>query len=122
MIEKLKKVDDSEYPYLDENGVSHRSKKGYLQTGVLGFCGCASPDDAMLFVRDLLKLIKEEKGWNKEIKKHLPTDGAYYFVLYMFDHLNLTEHGGSVDGSYLTDKGKEVLADIEWCLENEKDL
>lgn len=121
MIEKLKKVDDSEYPYLDENGVSHRSKKSYLQTEIFRFCGCGDPDSAMLFVRDMLKLLEERKGWSEEIKKELPTDGVYYFVLYMLDDKGLTEHGSSVGGSWLTDKGKEVLADIEWCIENEKD-
>lgn len=122
MIEKLKNVDDSEYPYLDENGVSHRSKKRYLQIEVLGFCGCGDPDSAMLLVRDILKLIKEEKEYSEEITKALPTDGVYYFVLYMLCDRGLIEHGSIVCRSWLTDKGEEVLSDIEWCLENEKDV
>lgn len=120
MIDKLKKVDSSEFPYSDEDGVSHRSKKGYLQTEIFGFCGCGDPDSAMVLVRDVLKLLSERKGWGEEAKKLLPTEGIYYFILYSLDDKKLTEHGSSVGGSWLTQKGEEVLADIEWCLENEK--
>lgn len=42
MIEKLKKTDDKEYPYIDDEGVSHESKLVYLQTTYLGFCSCGS--------------------------------------------------------------------------------
>ncbi len=119
MIEKLKKVDDFDFTYLDENEISHPSKKSYLQTEILGFCGCGNPDSAMVFVRDILRLLEERKGFGEEIKKELPSDGIYYFVLYMLDNKGLTDHGGSIGGSWLSDKGKEVLADIEWCIENE---
>lgn len=119
MIDKLKKVDDSEFPYLDEEGVSHRSKKSYLQTQILGFCGCGDPDSAMIFVRDILRLLKERKWLDDEMKQKLPNDGIYYFVLYVLDSMKLTEHGSSVGCSWLTNKGEKVLENIEWCLENE---
>lgn len=121
MIEKLKKVDDSEYPYMDDDGVHYQSKKSYLQSE-LGFCGCGDPDAAMVFVRNTLKLIGERKEWGEGVEKEIPNEGAYYFVLYMLDHKGLTEHGGSVGGSWLSSKGDEVLKDIEWCIENEKDI
>jgi hypothetical protein len=39
--------------------------------------------------------------------------GLEYLVLYMIDHLELTEHGGSVGGAWLTDKGKAVMAALQ---------
>jgi len=38
--------------------------------------------------------------------------GLAYGYLYMLDVLELTEHGGTVGGCWLTDKGKEVLTAI----------
>lgn len=44
------------------------------------------------------------------IARVLPSDGVRYFVLYLLDHWDLTEHGGSVGGSWLSEKGRDVLA------------
>lgn len=55
------------------------------------------------------------------------TAEARYWILYDLDRMKLSEHGGSVDGSWLTDKGREVLdalqeedidelADEHWCI------
>lgn len=114
MIEKLKKVDDSCFPYLDEDGVSHRSKKGYLQTNILHFCGCGDPDSVMVYVKDFLKRLDEQKWGEYE-------DIPYMFLVYWADHNGFAEHGTTARCSWLTEKGQELLADIEWCLENEKE-
>ena len=119
MIEQLKKQDNSEFPYIDKDGVSHPSKKAFLQQEVFGFCGCGNPDEAMIFIHNVLQLINQEKGWGNEMQCLIPSEGVYYFVLYTLDDKKLTEHGTSIGGSWLTPKGKEVLADIEWCLQNE---
>lgn len=127
MIEKLKKVDDSEYPYLDDEGTSHRSKSDYLQQNCLNSCGCGDPNSAMKIVRDTLQYCidwKDKKGvYIDWLVKNVfgGIEGAAYFVLYFLDHNGYTEHGSSVHGSWLTDKGEELLGDINWCLENEKD-
>jgi hypothetical protein len=114
MIEQLKKQDESEYPYLDEDGCSHRTKKEYLQTCVLNFCGCGDPDAVMIYVRDfLVKLNKQEWSDYEDI--------PYMFLVYWADQNGFAEHGTTARCSWLTDKGEELLADIEWCLENEKD-
>jgi hypothetical protein len=123
MIEKLKRVDESDFPYKDENGVHWSSKKSYLQQEFLDFYGCGSPDAAMVFIRDVLSLIKNGNGWgNPEIEALLPNEGIYHFVFYVLDHKGFIEHGTSIGGSWITDKGKELLVDIEWCIENEKDI
>jgi hypothetical protein len=45
----------------------------------------------------------------EEFERLIPNYGLQYLVLYMLDHLDLTEHGGTVGGGWLTDKGKSVL-------------
>ncbi len=98
-------------------------------------CGCGSPETSVRFVYDILKTIdtrwkqshplsifhasdrpaldaiwKEHRGAMKAL---LPTEGIEYFVLYVLTEWDLLEHGGSVGGSWLTDKGKDVLAALE---------
>ena len=114
MIEKLVLQDISEYPYVDENGVSYQSKKGYLQTKVLHFCGCGDPDAVMIYIRDFLQKLDKQEWGDYE-------DMPYMFLCYWSDHEGLSEHGTTARCSWLTDKGKELLNDINWCLENEKD-
>ena len=115
MIEKLK-LDgppDSEYRYKDADGCSYKSKSEYLQSEILGFCGCGDPNTVMLYVRDyLISLSKNEYGDYSDI--------PYMFLAYWADHNGFTEHGTTVRCSWLTERGQELLADINWCLENEK--
>jgi hypothetical protein len=114
MIDKLKLQDGggSEYQYLDEDGVSWRNKSEYLQMEILGFCGCGNPDEVMIYVKNYLQDCNDSKFGSYE-------DIPYMFLAYWADHNGYTEHGTTVRCSWLTDKGKELLSDINWCLENE---
>ena len=118
MIEKLKYVGDESgrdvCNYEDENGVAYDSKKEYLQITLLGFCGCGNPDDVMVYVRDMLRQLLVKKWGDYE-------DMPYMFFVYWANNKGFAEHGISARCSWLTEKGIELLSDIEWCLENEKD-
>lgn len=114
MIEKLTKQDQSEFSWLSPEGMSYQDRKQYLQTGILKFCGCGDPDENLEYI---LKCLKEI-----EAKDPVSDNGpAGLFFCYWADKEGLTEHGGSIYSGCLSDKGKELLKDIEWCLENEKD-
>lgn len=81
---------------------------------VLGewFCGCGSPRDACRALRDLLAL--HPLYDNREaLERMIPDEGVQYLMLYTLDRFDLTEHGGSVGGAWLTDKGKAVLSALE---------
>lgn len=73
------------------------------------FCGCGSPKDAAGALLHLLCLhpLYENRG---EMNAWLGDagDGVEYLLLYMLDHLELTEHGGTVGGGWLTEKGEKV--------------
>lgn len=72
------------------------------------FCGCGNPEAAWQVIRNYLhefSLMGDDWG-----KRTLEIEtGEQYIVAYLLDHLKLTEHGGSVGGSWLTDDGEEVL-------------
>lgn len=75
------------------------------------FCGCGSPDMACDALRNLLEMhsIPYEQR-KREIAELIPNEGIQYLIFYALDHFDLTEHGGTVDGAWLSDKGKAVLA------------
>ncbi len=72
------------------------------------FCGCGSPELAAQRLLDILKL-HPLFDHRSEFDAIIPDDGVQMLMLYTLDHLELTEHGGSVGGGWLTDTGKAVL-------------
>jgi hypothetical protein len=83
----------------------------------MNFCGCGIPDHVQAYVRRILAAMGErsESGWqtnNVDAVVRSDSDAILYFVLYTLDAMGLTEHGGGVGGSWLTDAGKKMLADL----------
>jgi hypothetical protein len=110
-------IEDGQY-FKDDKGRFHESNTDFIQSQ-LDFCGCGNPNAALIFVGQVLELLKQRKGVSEEMDKLLPSDGVYYFVLYMLDNLGYTLHGGSVGSSWLSEKGEQLLEDINWCVKNE---
>lgn len=76
------------------------------------FCGCGSPEMAAETLRMVLSMHPlYEHG--AEFDALVPCEGLRMLLLYTLDHFELTEHGGTVGGGWLTDKGKAVLAALE---------
>jgi hypothetical protein len=76
------------------------------------FCGCGSPDMAADRLRDLLAL-HPLFDHRPEFEALIPDEGLQCLILYTLDHFDLTEHGGTVGGGWLTKKGKAVLAALQ---------
>lgn len=71
------------------------------------FCGCGSPEDAcaaLLRLLDLHPLYQHRE----ELEAWIPDNGIRMLVLYHLDRLDLTEHGGTVEGAWLTADGTRV--------------
>jgi hypothetical protein len=102
-----------------EDDLSHLLQ---LTSTDLKFCGCGDPEAVYNLVRDLLGLIAEKwyredddpARW-REVSQQITDrigggDGTYYAVWYWLDGSGLIEHGGSVSGSWLTEKGTHYLS------------
>lgn len=85
----------------------------------MNFCGCGCPEETMQYVTGILTAMKErsDSGWKiDKVDEALgagKNTGIYYFIMYALDAMGLTEHGSSVGGSWLTDKGTEFLKRLQ---------
>lgn len=77
----------------------------------LNFCWCGKPALALFRLRSLLQVHSGTSGNLSldDIKAIIPDEGTKYLLLYWLDAQNLTEHGGSVGGAWLTSLGARVL-------------
>jgi hypothetical protein len=126
--------------YTAENECWYQDAHSFMTIEILKFCGCGDQTAALTYVRDVLKHIdsrnkphrpaswytpENRTAWEQEQLARAQKDrnfyasvGAEYFVYYMLDHLQLIDHGSMVPG-WLSDKGREVLEDLEILLQEE---
>jgi hypothetical protein len=114
MLKDLKK-DESGW-YVDPDGTSWEYRADYLYSGVLPSCGCGDPASIGRYVKDMLTKFVPRPGepknldyWNKVSYEDLPT----MFFLSWADHEGFIEHGTTIRCSWLTERGIQLLADIE---------
>lgn len=96
----------------------------------LGFCGCGDPVGALEFLKSVLLSIRKRSHENREIEESdvdsmerwsrnsaalneligmERAPAMAWFYLYMLSDKDLLEHGGNCSGSWLTEKGEQVL-------------
>lgn len=84
------------------------------------FCGCGNPENAAGSLLRLLEQFEDGPGFEESgeprkepaylaLPRWLPDDGVVMLLLYWLSHLELTEHGGGVLGSWLTGTGQRLL-------------
>lgn len=106
----------------------------YVQSIVLdklGFCGCGSPEDVLKLLKEVLEILdmrnpRDKDSWQISYKKleerFYKDDTLLTFFLYWLDDKELTEHGGSVGGSWLSSEGKILLEKLRNIPENDYEL
>lgn len=93
--------------YITIDGLSYENFRQYVLC-LLGFCGCSADEP----INDCIKAIKEYSKhdgtcWYEDLgikgeKKYLE------LLLAVLDNAGLIEHGFTIRGSWLTDKGKKI--------------
>ena len=93
----------------------------------LGFCGCGMPEESVKLLRDTLCLYDRQgdSPWSSDSDHSAHWDARQLTLdallpdpfrqiwLYWLTCVDLLEHGGSVEGSWLSDKGKQVYAALK---------
>lgn len=91
-----------------------------------GFCGCGCLTMSIKFIRDILNCYEDEKDWSTphlkldKAKEACCNDNITDFILHWLDTVELTEHGGSVYGSWLTEKGNALRNYLKKVVKEEK--
>ena len=82
------------------------------------FCGCGAPEETREWLGKVMAIIGKRRtpewaSWD-EVEATIQGDKSSltYFVLYVLDAMGLTEHGGSVGGCWLTEKGRKLLGEM----------
>jgi hypothetical protein len=80
----------------------------------LPYCGCGNPEDGYRLIQQLLALapLYANDHWRKA-RELCGSDGAHQLILAALTDADLMEHGGSIGGSWLTDRGRWVLWAVE---------
>ena len=120
--------------YKDGDGCVYETAEDFYQCGVFGFCGCGDPEVNLQYIMKGLRHIAdlkdhvwgtgrivfdEEHGdmtygeWEIQGVELFKTDAQMWFFMYWADKEELTDHGGNVSGGWLTEKGLDVLEDLE---------
>lgn len=91
-----------------------------------GFCGCGCLDMSIKFVRDILNCYEDREEENlppclnlDKAKEVCGNDNITDFILHWLDTVELTEHGSSVYGSWLTDKGEALRVYLKKVVKEE---
>jgi hypothetical protein len=107
---------NSEDKYIDNDGVSWHDYKEYVFIGLLGFCDCR--DDKLY--HDIFTVLEAYGKAAKEgellyYDKLLAGNPAKYveLILHCLTRAELLEHGSSLRGSWLTQKGQEVVEKLQ---------
>lgn len=114
MIEKLVYNKDTEM-FVDPEGTSWESKSDYLYMSILPSCGCGDPSSIGRYVKDmLLKHVKQTDSddiscWDITHYEDLPV----MFFLSWATREGYIEHGTTIRCSWMTEKGNELLRDLE---------
>jgi hypothetical protein len=113
-------------PYKDDDGSEGYESCETLADAInsyygINFCGCGDREAAFDIIYKVLDYCRK---WTNEgiyidwLVKNVfnGNEGAAYFVLYSLDKIGLTEHGSSIHGSWLTEKGQCLISDLEVLL------
>lgn len=96
------------------DGCHHNTEAEAMYYDQTGLCGCGCPEDVHKFLIDCMSAIRDDSDSIIDYKKVMEIitadpETVAEFVLHFLDSRELTEHGSSVYGSWLTDRGKQFL-------------
>lgn len=90
------------------------------------FCGCGCLSMSIRFVRDILNCYEDSEDVTgflnlNKAKEACCNDNITDFMLHWLDTVELTNHGSSVYGSWLTEKGKALRDYLKKVVEEEEE-
>lgn len=103
-------ISENDYGYVDSQGFYYNFLENAIWGGVFDFCCCGDVSKGLKAIKECLEAVE-----SKEAKDE--SDFRFYVLFYVLDKLELTEHGFSIYGSWLSEKGKDVLTVLRYLEE-----
>lgn len=75
-------------------------------------CGCGNPELATAYLHRALRLFPAYEHV-AEWRELVPDEGLRLLLAYQLDQRGLTDHGTYIDGAWLTEKGRGLLAALD---------
>ena len=100
----------------DKQGTFTRERERFedIVFNDIGICGCGNPDDVLNMLQKYLEAKREWMPFEKQKEFAAKyAEELMLFMMYIMDDKGYTEHGSSVYGCWLTDKGKAFLKMLE---------
>lgn len=102
----LRKNDNPEYPYIDENEVCYYSPENWFWIRILEGCGCGKAEEFAKIALELFLYFGTET-----VKREYPHPGdvtELEIFAHWMDSKGLLEHGYTIYNSWLSDKGEQI--------------
>jgi len=113
--EKIDLTKNEHGKFVGPNGCSYSSPQDLMYGWGLDLCTCGRPEDVHTFLIDCLKCFDDDNDKGDFGTKGIATlvienpNAAAEFIAHFLEQRDLTEHGGSVYGSWLTDLGEQFI-------------
>lgn len=130
LIDIFFNIDDVSYEILSRDNYTEMEDDEEFLTSffveAFGFCGCGCLYMSIKFTRDILNCYEDEEDWCSphlnldKAKEVCGNDNITDFILHWLDFCELTDHGSSVYGSWLTDKGKALRGYLKKVVKEEE--
>ena len=106
-----------DFMFTAPDGCEHDSLESAVWVGVFGFCSCGNPEYDMRRILRIMQILIDRslEGFAELCDEH----NCNQIYLYWLDKEDFTEHGSSIYGSWLTDKGKALYSALWDILETE---
>lgn len=96
----------TEFDFIDQDGISHRSPAEWLWSDIMGGCGCGSSEELADRAVSVLDIFADGTDYAARVKFF--EDPANEILAHWIDSVGLLEHGTIFTGSWLTEQGKQV--------------
>ena len=106
-------------PILDDDGSFLYNPLEDLPGEILGICGCGKPDVALDIYKRALEWAEKSVG-SRSTNPFEDNEELSVIMLYTLAEKDFTEHGSSVYGSRLTEKGKILLKVLRMKLDGKE--
>ena len=111
------RTDDYMSEFYEEDGCYHSDLESAVWCGVFGFCGCGDCQYELERLYATLEILKREDRTDRN--ELYDVNNGYQIYLYLLDRYEFTEHGSSIYGSWLTDKGEALYKVLNYILDND---